>query len=576
MRKLLNAVREWLEETHSAGFELSRHFVLRFFESELISTPGQMRVVAGSAAGILFSLSFAFTQSYYRKYLELNRLPDGEPYRLALLADILFLVTLSMIVMGLFTTLQWPSLFPGLRDYLTLAALPVRMRQIFAAKFVALLAAAAGVALATALLPSMVLPMVAAGDWAVNIPLQFPGILLSASSGAAFVFFTLVAVQGILLNVLPVRQFSRVSLAIQGVLLTALLGSLSAVFSIPSLYRSMNLRPAWALWTPPIWFLGLDQIIVGNPDPFAVRLAWRAGAFVALSCAAALLSYLWSYRRHRRRVLEAPAVENAASRAVSEIIAEQVFSSGPKLATFSFISKTLSRSRQHRLILTAFVAIALAMIFEGFLTLLYTSGATRQPPGLRQAVIAVPLALSLFVLGGLRYLFRLPVELRANWLFRIHEPGRAQELLGGMEAFLFYCALAPIAMSSLPIEIAALGPMKGSLSAVLCALPAMILIEALLFAFERLPFTSSYLPGRRPLLETLLGYGVFAAAYVWGLSALIGVSLNNLGTTAATALILLAAWWAVRSARLDWQPIGRLEFEELPDAVVQTLDIEND
>src|SRR5271154_4102053 len=38
-------MKEWLQETHAPGFELLRHFLLRFFDSELITTPGQMTPV---------------------------------------------------------------------------------------------------------------------------------------------------------------------------------------------------------------------------------------------------------------------------------------------------------------------------------------------------------------------------------------------------------------------------------------------------------------------------------------------------------------------------------------------------
>ena len=35
-------MREWLRETHTTSFELLRHFLLRFFDSDLVTTPGQM------------------------------------------------------------------------------------------------------------------------------------------------------------------------------------------------------------------------------------------------------------------------------------------------------------------------------------------------------------------------------------------------------------------------------------------------------------------------------------------------------------------------------------------------------
>ena len=35
---------EWLDDTHGANFELLRHFVHRFFDSELTTTPDQWKM----------------------------------------------------------------------------------------------------------------------------------------------------------------------------------------------------------------------------------------------------------------------------------------------------------------------------------------------------------------------------------------------------------------------------------------------------------------------------------------------------------------------------------------------------
>src|SRR6266481_2661593 len=159
----MRGVRAWMQETHSAGFELRRHFFLRFFDSDLVSTPGQWQVVAGGVLAVLLSLSLILTQAYYHKYLELNNLRTPEPLRLATLADVLFLVTLAMFLIALFTTLQWPSLFPGLRDYLALGALPIKLRDVFVAKFSALVAFSSMFIVAVTFLPSAILPTVMAG-----------------------------------------------------------------------------------------------------------------------------------------------------------------------------------------------------------------------------------------------------------------------------------------------------------------------------------------------------------------------------------------------------------------------------
>ena len=313
MNRFLQSPREWLRQTHSTAFELRRHFFLRFFDSDLVSTPGQWQVVAGGALAVLLSLSLIFTQAYYHKYVELNKLSTPEPQQLATLADVLFLISLAMFLIGLFTTLQWPSLFPGLSDYLALGSLPIRMRDVFAAKFSALVAFAGLFIVSVTLLPSLILPAVMAGRYAPDVVWQVPAIFVSSSLASLFVFFSLVAVQGVLLNLVPIRQFSRSSLTVQAVLLTGILCGLLLVFSIPSLQRSMNRRPDWIQWAPPAWFLGLDQVMVGNREPLAVRFAWIAVAALAASAAAALLTYLWSYRRHRVRMLEAPCVSRMSA-----------------------------------------------------------------------------------------------------------------------------------------------------------------------------------------------------------------------------------------------------------------------
>ena len=580
MQDALGRLHEWLEETHSAGFELCRHFFLRFFDSDLVSTPGQWRVVAIGAIAILLSSSLIFVQAYWHKYMALETLETPAPYRLALVADALFLVTLAMFVIGLFTTLQWPSLFPGLRDYLALASLPVRMRQVFAAKFMALILFAASFIVATTLPPSLLLPMLSSGRYAAHSLQQVPALFVSCSLAAVFVFFSLVAAQGILLNLLPHRQFVRVSLAAQGALLTVLLCGLPFVFSIPNLRDFMNQRPEWAVWVPPIWFLGLHQVIFGNDEPMAVQLARLSLAAVGAATAAAVLTYLWSYRRHRVRLLESPAgTPKTEHRSWVAAVAIRLIPDPRKQAVFSFIAKTLARSRHHRLVLTAFAAIAIAVIFESFVSLALNydfRGFLVQSRALREAAISAPLALSLFVLAGFRYLFRLPVELPANWIFRVNEPGNRLAFLTAVEQFLLCCAVAPVALLTLPLETLLLGSRAGIAAVILCLLPSLILMESLLVRFEKVPFTSSYLPGRRPLVETLLIYGVAVMLYVSVLSSIVVWALEGPRSTLGLFAALLAIWLKVRKGRLDDLQIGKLEFEEVPEPAIQTLNIQRD
>jgi hypothetical protein len=194
----------------------------------------------------------------------------------------------------------------------------------------------------------------------------------------------------------------------------------------------------------------------------------------------------------------------------------------------------------------------------------------------RELVIAIPLGFSFFLLVGLRYLFRLPVELRANWLFRTIEPGHAPALLTGLERFLLAWGALPVAVLTLPIEISMLGAQTGLEAAILCLLISFLLIEVLLFTFEKIPFMSSYLPGRCPLIETVLKYSVAAACYVSGIAALVSFALKTGASTLLFTAILVVGWWRLRRARIAARQISRIEFEELFEPAVQLLGIERE
>ena len=419
------------------------------------------------------------------------------------------------------------------------------------------------------------MPAVTAGPYAISAVRQIPAIFVSMSAAAVFVFFSLIAVQGVLLNVLPVRQFTRVSLAMQGVLLTAILCGLPVMLYIPNLAPLMNRRPEWIVWVPAAWFLGLHEVMIGNHEPVAERLAWRALAGVAGAIASAILAYFWSYRRHKVRLLETPSVAaDRAGRDRLSAVVDRLIPDSRELAIFAFIAKTLARSRQHRLVLTTFAGLAVAVIFESFASLALNRGF--QTAGLRIAAISIPLAFSIFVLTGFRYLFRLPVELPANWVFRVNEPGNRRIFLAAVERFLLYWAVAPVALITLPVEMGMLGAGMGVAVAILCLLPSLALMEVLLIRFDKIPFTSAYLPGRRPVIETLVIYGVSVTLYVTALSALLNYCLRQPGSALTLFGIMLAAWWVARIARLEDWKVGLLEFEELPEPAVRTLSIERD
>lgn len=575
-------VQEWPEETHRTGFELRRHFFRRFFDSDLVSTPDQWRTVAGGLIAIVASSSIIVTQEYFGKYRRLLEIDSPEPYRLAMIADHLFFITLGMCLTGLFTCLQWGSLFPGLRDYLALAGLPLRPRDIFTAKFAALVAFAGAFIVAVNALPSAMLPAVSAGRHQVLGGPSMLTLFLSAATASFFLFFALVAFQGLLLNLLPGNLFPRVSLLVQGLLVTALLCALPFVLAIPGTHAAMTTRPDAALWWPPVWFLGLDQWLLGNREPYVSRLAARALIASATAALAALLGYVWSFHRHRIRVIEMPfepGRETAWIRKLRDAAAGLTAPRSPERAALGFIGKTLARSQQHRLVLTVFTAIAAAIVFNGFVTLMTERGFhgfSVRTFALRQLAASVPLSLTLFLLAGYRYLFRLPVELRANWVFKVNEGGNRLDFLRAAHRTLFWAAVAPAMLLTGPVLVALLGWREGVCALIPAFLAAMILMEMLLFRFDRIPFTSSYLPGQRPLIETVMIYGAAVVFYISATSAVIASAVTDWPGFLMLCGALLAVWAHLSKARIEVWEAGRLEYEETEEPLVHALDLNKD
>jgi hypothetical protein len=574
--------RDWMEETHSSNFELRRHFFKRFFDSELVATPGQWRVVAVGTLGIVASLGIVLGQAYFRKYRYLLALDSPEPYRNAMVADHLFFITLSMLLTGLLTALQWSSLFPGLRDYMALTGLPVKPRDLFAAKLTALLSFVGCFIVFMNVLPSMIIPGVAGGRYAESLGLSVFTLFFSSCLAGFCVFFVLVTLQGVLLNIVPISMAASVSLFVQGALMIAMLCCLPLALSIPGMAPHMAAPPAYAIYLPPAWFLGLDQYLLGRAEALVSLLANSAIVAISASITTTALAYIWSYKRHRIRIIESPI---EARHEVAWIerwrawISDHAITRAPEQGVFAFLVKTLSRSQQHRLVLTAFAGIAIAIILNVFVTLAVDQGFRGfrvRTQALQQAAVSVPQALALFLLAGFRYLFRLPVELRANWVFRVNEGGNRLLFLSAVERFLRWAVVIPVAVLTAPIELRLLGYPSGPAAILLSLMTSLLLMELMLFPLERIPFTSSYLPGQRPVVETLMIYMAGVAIYVYSVSGVIVWASDEIPYTMILFGLLLAGWAHIRKARVESWVIGRLEFEELEEPVIHTLNIDKD
>jgi putative ABC transport system permease protein len=532
----------WLDETHGPPFELIRHFVVRFFDSELVTTAGEWRKFAIGVGAVLFSLGIIAVSTYWKRYdyLQAPALSTPQLYRQGIHADLLSFIALAMVITALLTILQWQSLFPSLRDCLALAGFPVRQRQIFFAKFTALLLLFAAFVLAMNLPWAILFAEASSGQWQQNSTLARATANFAALGGAcSFVFFGLLSLQGVLLHLLPGRVFTRVSQVLQASLFMAILGAL------PLLGR----QPAAAPWWPPVWFLSLGRTAL---------LATVLPAFISV------LAYLLSYHRYQRMLLEAPPARIFRLRWPLE----RWIPDPREQAAFAFIWKTLTRSALHRLLLLAFGGLALGWMIRGALD---TPRPSLRDEGLfGLAVVMAPLALSVLATVGLRYLFSIPVALRANWVFRITDGRGRRAWLAAVERFAVYCGIAPIFGASLGAAMAIFGWLRAFAVTLLGLLTALLVFELLFRQWRKLPFTCSYLPARQPMALTATRY-VFASLFLAPVALLILYSSGEPMAFAALFTLEAAAWWWLHAARQRIWAACTLRFEELPEPDIMAL-----
>ncbi|MCU1238075.1 MAG: hypothetical protein JWP63_6042 [Candidatus Solibacter sp.] len=562
-------MREWLRETHGPGFELTRHFLLRFFESDLVTAPGQVTGALVSAFSVLLPWFPMIVGPLRKKYAYFSSLPTPGPYREALRADELWLITLVMAAIGLFTAIQWQSLFPGLRDYRVLGCMPLRARQIFGAKLTALVLVATAVMLTLNLLPSVLFPAVSGGHWAMSAS---AGERFAAHAGASFAdgyfcLFALVALQGVLLNLLPPRKFGRVTGYLQGALAAGMLILIVLSFSIQEKAANAIFQSQWARWLPPAWFVGLHQTMSGDPDPAMQMLARRALAGLAIAILVALASYAISYRRHRTLLVEG-STPGRRQWVWTGTLFDRLMPDARQQAITVFLTKTLAGSSQHRTILMAYGGFGVAILLSGLI-------------GMRELVkpdrvvaarfVYAHVILLVFLLIGVRHLFSLPVELKANWAFQITEGEGRRRWLNAVDNFVLYSGAVVMVAIPLPLEVYLLG-WRALAEVVLFAAVGMLCYEWIFSTWEKLPFTCSHLPGKTPAwILTLQLLGLLGLLPM--VNGLILESLYRPVLYGILLAILVPIWSQVHGGRRDGWGDLHLKYEEEPDPAIHTLNL---
>jgi hypothetical protein len=338
-------------------------------------------------------------------------------------------------------------------------------------------------------------------------------------------------------------------------------------FSIQAQIANTVLRPEFARWLPPVWFLGLCQTMSGDLDPAMQALAHRALNALAIAVVLVLLTYLVSYKRHRTLLVEGVSAPRKSRRWPGAVF-DWLVPDPRQQAVIAFLAKTLSGSSQHRMILMGYAGFGLAILLSGTIGMRELVDPSRAASA---GFVYSHVILLVFLLIGVRHLFSIPVELKANWAFQITEGEGRRQWLRAVDRFVLYSGSAVMLILPLPLEVKLLGWSAVS-ELVLFTSFALLCYEWIFASWEKLPFTCSHLPGKTPgwiLALRLMGLLVLLPI----VNALLLACLYNPIAFAVVLIVSFAAWARIRAARREGWGDLRLRYEEMPDPAIHTLNL---
>lgn len=554
---------------------LFREFLFRMVDLELLSAQGDIGRLLGQFAALLLFIGSLFA-------LACAGVGSARVPRAVMLVNAWgvehLLVATTMLVVGLFAVLSWDSTFPDRRDVLVLAPLPIRARMLFLAKVAASGAALSLTVAALNALTGIVLPFALASAnggildlvFSLNFYRPLAAYWITMMSAGAFIFGSVLGLEGIAAQLLPRRYFLRLSSLLQ---MAAFCLFVCVYFLEPSLaspdalMASENQRVL--AWLPSYWFLGLFQQLNGSMHAAMVPLAARAWIGLAIAGLGTAAAYMLSYIRTLRRIAEEPDIL-PGSRGAGWL---PRFGNRLETAVVQFSMRTVLRSRQHRVMLAFYLGIGFAIV----ILFMRTPRARENMTSADARLLFSSFVMMCVAVVGVRVVFSMPLALRANWIFRMTEVRAARDYSAAIRRPLFLLAVAPVWLvcAVLFLSLWPWRPAVGHL--VILGLWGLLLAYLTLHGFQKIPFTCSYLPGK----------SMFHMAFLAALGLLLllsrGVALESqaLGDPARYAQVAIVLGGAVAVARWRTVAAGRsdgtiVQFEDVEAPAIMSLGLHRD
>ena len=572
---------------------LTRLFLQRFTENDLISPDADRMQTISQAWAILLTgglfVSFFLSLPYLTSPYPLPGRTAANVIRVQFLYS-----AWSMTVMALVAVSVWDALSLDHRDTEILGPLPLPRGVIIQAKIWALIMFAAGFAAALNVVPAMMHPISAVSRLRPSL-LQVGTLvaahIASTTAAAAFGFAAVLAIRELLRAALGSAAFRRVSVLVRAALVVALVTTLLLIpamaFRVANLWLQGEID-ARAL--PPMWFAGLHDLISGHiwaqlprpklpPSvaaserafeflyqsrrPMLRELGLAGGGTFVLVLVVSAVSYLWNNRR-----LPEPPFSRAPGRgylrAIPDTIALRFVARRPLVrAGLFFTLRVLARSVQNRLAIGIPLAVAIAVATVSLPAAGMTS--TLDFSSAPVAVLAVQLLFVTALVIGFRHSVRVPADLRARWILHLIRPANHEVYLSGVKRAAVVKLVLPVLLALLPFHLLALGRQAAMAHFAFGLLSALVLREAFLLEYRRLPFAASYVPESKLTTYGAI-YAFFCLTSVYTVAWLEHLALGTTSGTVVLFVVTVTGFGALRAIDM-WQRRNprEVDLDELVD-----------
>lgn len=536
---------------------LVRAFLARFFENEITSGTDDLKTSFFwllsflAVPGFFMPMTMAFTW-------QLAALIHGPAIlRETTRGDKAFYLGFVMVATAAVAAIAWNSLLTDRRDGLVLGVLPVRPRAIVVSRLLALALYMLLVGVAMNAVASVSFGMfLAVGS---SFGFMFKGIaahFVASVAASACVFLWVAGVQGVLLVVCGPRLFSRIAPLLQLVLVGLIVAGFLVLPLIDISVRDTlaqqgpNARP-WLLALPPLWFLGLYEVVLGVDIPLLHELAGRAGLAMAVGLVATACSYPLVYRRVMTTIVQESTAGSGVSpiRAAARLITLTIGRASDIRGVSQFVLTTLGRVERHRFVVAASAGIVVAWALPGSLAIMST-----RPSAPRLDLISLHYAAMVFLIVGVRVAVSLPADVKAAWMFEVSPPRRGHARATVERIMVAFCIL-PVAAVFAVLYVHLWGWSVALSQTTIAGAMGILLIELCLLNFRDVPCARSWNPEGAQLGRRWWAYLIGFVLFTVGVPSQAVRMSGNPGAVAGMAGAALSVAGLLRLVSLKRRPI---------------------